>query len=336
MKKFIITIIILFSILFSQETSYGDAFLNIGASSRSIGLGRAVVALPQNVGGYLVNPAATAFLSNNTFTGMYVNQFELAEYYTLGYSRPTKNGYQWGIYGLSLSVNDIFERPDVQFITDLEARRDSIRALVARGFNTFNTRESALVINLSKNIESDFQFGRRLAVIPLKIPLGLNIKLLQKDLYNLIGTGIGIDIGGMVFVDLGEIYRFKWLDYFGLGLSFNNLITTRIYWNSDKIEDIPMQVIAGIGYFQTFDHLPIKYTLLWQKNSLYKSDSQYGVEITLFDIVSIRGGLNYEYLQGGVGLMIGEKMNNLSMAIDYSFSNHDLGNAHRIGGTIYF
>jgi hypothetical protein len=159
---------------------------------------------------------------------------------------------------------------------------------------------------------------------------------LQKDLYNLIGTGIGVDIGGMVFVDIGEISRFKWLDYFALGLSINNLITTRIYWNSDKIEDIPMQVIAGIGYFQTFDHLPIKYTLLWQQNSLYKSDSQYGVEMTLFDIVSVRGGLNYEYLQGGIGLMIGEKMNSLSISIDYSFSNHDLGNAHRIGGTIYF
>ena len=226
---------IFISTLFSQKTSYGDAFLNIGASSRSVGLGRSVVALPQNVGGYLVNPAATAFLTNNTFTGMYVNQFELAEYYTLGYSSPTKNGYQWGIYGLNLSVNDIFERPDVQLITDLEARRDSIRVLVARGFNTFNTRESALVINLSKNIESDFQFGRHLAVIPLKIPLGLNIKLLQKDLYNLLGTGIGVDIGGMVFVDIGEISRFKWLDYFALGLSINNLITTRIYWNSDNI-----------------------------------------------------------------------------------------------------
>ncbi len=59
---------ILFSILFSQNTSYGDAFLNIGVYSCSVGLGRSVVALPQNTGGYLVNPAATAFISNTTFS----------------------------------------------------------------------------------------------------------------------------------------------------------------------------------------------------------------------------------------------------------------------------
>ena len=88
---------IIFSILWSQETSYGDAFLNIGASSSSVGLERFAVALPQNIDGYLVNPKATTFLVNNTFAGMYVNQFELTKYYKVGFSHPTKNGYQWGI-----------------------------------------------------------------------------------------------------------------------------------------------------------------------------------------------------------------------------------------------
>ena len=206
MKKFIIAFIIIFSILSSQETSYGDAFLNIGASSRSVGLGRSVVALPQNVGGYLINPAATAFLSNNTFTGMYVNQFGLAEYYTLGFSHPTKNDYHWGIHGLNLSVNDIFERPMIQLIT-------------------------------------------------------------------------------------------------------------------------------GVGYSQIFDHIPEKYTLLLQKNSLYKNETQYGAELTLFNLINVRGGFNYGYLQGGVGLTIGNTK--YTFDLDYSFSNHDLGNAHGIGGTIY-
>ncbi len=131
---------------------------------------------------------------------MYVNQFDLAEFYTLGYSHPTKNGYQWGVYGLNLYVNDIFERPDVQLITDLEARRDSIRALVARVFNTFNTRESALIINLSKNIEYNLDLGWIFADIPLKIPFGINVKLLQKDLYQVEGSGIGVDLGGMALV----------------------------------------------------------------------------------------------------------------------------------------
>jgi len=47
----------------------------------------------------------------------------------------------------------------------------------------------------------------------------------------------------------------------------------------------------------------------------------------------VRGGFNYGYLQGGIGLTF--RIMNYSFALDYSFSNHDLGNAHRIGGTIY-
>ncbi|MBU0529159.1 hypothetical protein KKF86_05310 [bacterium] len=333
MKKFITAFMIVLSVLLSQETSYGDAFLNIGASSRSVGLGRSVVALPQNVGGYLINPAATAFLSNNTFTGMYVNQFELAEYYTLGFSHPTKNGYQWGIHGLNLSVNDIFERPEVKNITDLESRRDSIRALVARGFNSFNTRESALIINLSKSVEYNLDLGWRFAEIPLKIPIGINVKLLQKDLYKVDGTGIGIDIGGMVLLDLKQIFLYDWLNELAFGMSLNNIVNTRMYWSSGKRDDIPMQLITGIGYSQTFNHLPIKYKLLLQKNSLYSNETQYGAELTLFDVVNVRGGLNYGYLQGGIGLTFGNL--NYSIDLDYSFSNHDLGNVHRIGGTIY-
>ena len=333
MKKYLTVLVLFFSALLSQETSYGDAFLNIGASSRSVALGRSVVALPQNVGGYLVNPSATAFLPNNTITGMYVNQFELSEYYTFGFSHPTKNGYQWGIYGLNSSVNDIFERPELKSITDLESRRDSIRVLVAQGFTSFNTRESALIINLSKNVEYNFDFGWRFAEIPLKIPIGINIKLLQKDLYQVEGTGIGVDIGGMVLLDLEQLFLYDWLDEFVLGMSLNNIVNTRIYWSSGERDDIPMQLITGIGYSQTFDNFPIKYTLLLQKNSLYTDETQYGAELTLFDIINVRGGFNYGYLQGGIGLTFGNL--NYSFGIDYSFSNHDLGNAHRIGGTIY-
>ncbi len=87
-----------------------------------------------------------------------------------------------------------------------------------------------------------------------------------------------------------------------------------------------------IGYIQVFDHLPIKYTLLLQKNSLYTDEIQYGAELTIFDVINVRGGYNYGFLQGGIGFTFGNM--NYSIGLDYSFSNHDLGNAHRIGGTI--
>lgn len=216
----------------------------------------------------------------------------------------------------------------------MEARHDSIRALVARGFNTFNTRESALIINLSKNIEYNLDLGWIFTEIPLKIPFGINVKLLEKDLYQVEGSGIGVDIGGMILFDLKQVFIIDWLDEFAFGLLLNNIFNTRIYWRSENRDNIPMQLVAGIGYFQTFDHLPIKFTLLWQKNSLYKGDYQYGSELTLFDVINARGGFNYGYLQGGIGLTFYNLQ--FPFGIDYSFSNHDLDNAHRIGGWISF
>lgn len=334
MKRLLINIFLLSSIIFGQNTGYSDAFMNIGASSRSVGLGQSVVALPMNIGGYIVNPSATAFITQNTFNGMYVNQFELAEYITVGFTHPTKRGFQLGIYGTNLAVDNIFERPDVKNIIDLESRRDTIRALVARGFTSFNTRESALYFNFAKSIETTIDPGWRFAEIPLKIPIGLNIKLIQKDLYQTQGQGIGVDFGGMVLLDIENVFLFDWLDEIAIGLSLNNIVNTTIYWNSGQKDYIPMQLVGGIGYFQTFDNLPIKYNLLWQQNSIYRGESQLGAELILFDLINVRGGYNYGYLQGGIGLKFGNL--NYSIGIDYSFSDHDLGNAHRIGGWVSF
>lgn len=329
-----IQLMLLTYIINAQNTGYSDAFINIGASSRSIGLGQTVVALPKNIGGYVINPSATAMIEKNTINGMYVNQFEMAEYYTIGISHPTKADYKLGIFGINLSVDNIFERPDVSTIMDLEARRDTIRKLVEQGFTSFNTRESALFFNISKKFNKTINTGKNLSDIPLRIPIGLNIKLIHKDLYQAKGNGLGVDFGGMVILDIEDILPSNFFDEIVFGLSVTNIAKTTIYWTTDEKDNIPMQLIGGIGYLHKLDNLPIKYNLLWQKNSLYKDESQFGAEMTTFDLVNVRGGYNYGYLQGGIGLKFGSAK--YSIGLDYSFTDHDLGNAHRIGGWVGF
>ena len=70
------------------------------------------------------------------------------------------------------------------------------------------------------------------------------------------------------------------------------------------------------------------------EKSLYHDGSQFGMEIIIFDPVNIRGGYNYGYMQSGLGLQFGKMK--YSLGIDYSFSDHDIGNAHRIGGCVSF
>jgi len=320
--------IILFSLVFGQNTGYSDAFINIGTSSRSIAVGQSVVALPKNIGGHTVNPSATAGIGKSTVSGLYINQFEMAEYFSFGMSTLIKDGYQLGVHGVNLSIDNVFERPDINNISNLETRRDSIRKLISKGLKSFSTRESALFFNISRQITI------KKSRVFSTIPIGLNIKLIQKDLYESKGRGIGLDFGGMLKMELRNIEKFDWLDRLIIGASLNNIINTTIYWDSGDKDKIPMQLIGGIAYLHQLRKLPIRYTLLWQRNTLYTDDSQYGAEITLFDIISLRGGHNYGYLQGGLGLNI--KYKKYVFGIDYSFSDHDLGNAHRIGGWISF
>lgn len=322
------------NLVICQDTGYSDSFINIGASSRSIGLAQAVVALPANIGGYSVNAASTANVDKNMINGLYINQFDMAEYYSFGINYPTASKYKIGIYGLNFVVDNIFERPDINDITSLEARRDSIRTLVAQGYNSFNTRESAIFFNISRDYEKSFSRKQSNKTMLITIPIGLNIKLIQKDLYQTKGKGIGLDFGGMVIMDFNQFLKGDWLNQITFGFALTNIFNTTIYWDSDEKDSIPMQLIGGVGYAHEFNKLPIQYNLLWQKNSLYLEENQYGVEVIAFDIVSIRGGYYAEYLQGGLGLKV--RINEYIVGVDYSFSDHDLGNAHRIGGWLSF
>ncbi|NOZ03251.1 MAG: hypothetical protein GXO92_01390 [FCB group bacterium] len=316
------------------QNSYADAFLNLGTSPRSIALGRAVVALPQHTGGYLVNPAATGFTPSPTLSGMFINQFGLADYVSMGVSIPKNKYYQWGVNTVLLYVDNIPERPDLRNVTDLAVRRDSIRALVRQGFRSFKDIEAAVTFNISKNITKTIDPGWQFAPFPVKIPFGMNVKILRKNLHAIQGIGLGIDIGTMIMVNLEQVSTFDWLGDLVAGVSLNNIAGTRIYWNTNKEDLIPMQLITGISYKQSFDRWPVKIAIFEQQNSLYPREIQFGLEGELFDKISIRGGLTGDYIQCGLGLVFQRKGKTVSL--DYSFSNHDLGKAHRIGGWVGF
>jgi hypothetical protein len=334
MKNFFILISLIFSLLFSQNTGYSDSFIDIGTSSRSLGLGQAVVALPANIGGFSINASSTANINQNMFNALYINQFDMAEYYSLGINYPLKNDIKIGFYGLNFFVNNIFKRPDIYNISNIVVRRDSIRALYEQGYSSFRTRETAIFFNISKNYNKVLINKLNNRKFLLNIPIGINIKLIQKDLYDVKGRGIGIDIGGMVNIDFGNLMGVKWIDKMALGIALNNIVNTAIYWDSDRKDYIPMQLVVGVGYIHKIKRMPIKYNLLWQKNSLYINENQFGAELIAFDVISLRVGYSLSYLQGGLGLKFNIK--NYSIGLDYSFSDHDLGDAHRIGGWVSF
>lgn len=318
----------------TAQSNYADAFLEIGTSPRTIALGQATVALPFHPAGYLSNPASSGFVRKLHINGLYINQFGLADFTALGFTIPTGKKYQWGIQAVSLFIGNIPEHPDLMGIQNLEARRDSIRALTASGFSYFSDRETAVNFNVSRNFTSLIDLGWQTTEFPIKIPVGLNVRLIHKSLYNLTGVGVGFDLGTMFIIELKNIFFYEALGELVVGTSLTNIADTRLFWNSKKEDAVPMQWLSGIRYTQKFGKLPMNLAFYYQKNNQYEDERRYGIECAIFDVVHLRIGRNEGTYQSGIGITFNRY--GKTMSIGYSFSDHELGNAHRLGGWVSF
>ncbi len=325
MRKIPLTLLLL-SYLSAQH--YAESFLEIGAYPRSIGLGQAVVALVANSSGYLQNPAATGFNQGTEFNLMYVNQFGLADFSALTSNYNWREKWQAGINLVNLSIAGIPERPDLRQIIDLETRRDSIRTLVSQGFSTFKDRETGLTLNLVRNIDYIIDLGWYVSPAHVRQPVGLNIKLLQKQLYDMTGYGIGIDLGTMFEIETDELTGYSWIGDLTLGLAVTDAVGTLIYWTSGKNDRIDPELLMGLGYRQPLSPRLGDITFLVQQGN-ETSRSNWGIEFAMFRLVNIRLGKFYGEIQGGIGIAF--PIYGVNSTIDYSFTAHDLGDCHRIG-----
>ena len=330
MKKISILLLLINFIFCTGK--YGDAFLNLGASARDVGVGQAVVSDLSNASGYNVCPAAIAGLDKKTFYLLLINQYGLAEYFSGGAVLPLKRNYFVGVNTTGLIVDNILIRPDLSSIGSLETRRDSIRSLMESGFESFDDTEFAATITFAKMNKSNFRMG--MDIIPYQLPVGFNIRLIRKKLYELEASGIGFDVGGILSFELSELFSNKWLGRFSIGTSFNHVFNTHLFWNSDRRDIIPMQMVRGMTYDQPLDKIHSQLSIMGQQNNLYPDEVQYGLELITLNRLFIRIGNRSGTNQGGLGILA--NVHKMLIRIDYSFANHDLGNAHRLGFQLEF
>jgi hypothetical protein len=331
--KSILKIFLFISVLFGTG-KYGDAFLNLGTSARNIALGQALVADLQNPSGFNVSPAAVGGIMTKNVYGLFINQFGLAEYGSFGITIPLNKKLTLGINASGLLIDNIPERPDLRFLTDLEARRDSIRTLVLKGFDTFQDREFAATFTIAKMNHFIVNPGWQFATFPVRLPLGINIRILHKELHKIQATGIGVDFGMALSIDLKDVTRYPWLGTLSLGSSLNHILGTRLFWSSDKDELIPMQLITGLKMEQPVQGLRSTLAGYFQLNNQFPDEVQYGFEWTTSQRFAVRMGYQNDSIQGGLGIQF--PLRGVPIRIDYSFSGHQLGKAHRIGGEFSF
>jgi len=316
------------------QSATADAFLELGSSPRSLALGQSTVALDGYPSGIFTNPASSGFSQGRSVNLMGVEVFGMADYLTLGGSCPTSSKVRWTIQSAWLSVSGIPRHPDLRTISGLEARRDSIRQWVKQGFSTFGDLETALILNGSSNTAPLIDLGWQIAPFTIKIPYGMNIRVLNKRLGTLKGTGIGIDLGAMIILPLYDIFLWEKFGQITFGASWQNIFGTRFFWNSKKVDLIPSRIIRGFSYEQNFWSSRLTTRILVQSSSQFPTALQWGAEVEIAHRLFLRMGRNQAELQGGLGLSCPFRRQNLDL--DYSFSVYDLGPVHRLGLRLNF
>lgn len=325
----LITLLTVFLSFLIGQQGFADAFQSLGTSGRMAGLGQAVVADFGYDASYIINPAASGSLSGSNAYALYINQFGMAEYGAAGFSKTTPSAWRWGIHGIGLFIDNILERPDLRSITDLETRRDSIRTLVTQGFASFSDLESSLTFNIARELKYNLDLGWQMEIIPLRIPVGMNIHLIQKNLHDIQGSGIGVDVGTVFITDLNKIFFFRWMGEFAFGITGKHLFGSRIFWNTKRQDLIPMHVIWGWSYRQPLSRIDSELRVYQQKNSLYPNEINMGIEAILKSRVILQGGYRAEYFQGNIEINVAGLL--FPGKIGYGFSNHELGMVHRFG-----
>jgi hypothetical protein len=328
----LLTLLISAQMVVMAQSSYADSFLRIGTSSRTISLGQAVVAMHGHPQSYLYNPAGSALSENSIFSVLAVNQFSLADYYSFSVTRPFSEKLVLGFHGVGLLIDHILERPDIHGISDIETRRDTIRALVSEGFSSFSNRETAWTLTIAKLFQYNIDLGWQTNQIPLRCPVGVNVRYIQKSLHELNGRGIGIDVGGIIQVPLGEVLSVSNIGLLTVGGSMTNIIGTKIFWSSQKEDLIPMNFIWGASYQQDLIFAPVTAEIFYQKDQRLEKENQYGLELAILKKIYLRCGKDDVGQHGGIGFEFIMFRKNIDLG--YSFLSHDLGKAHRFDFTI--
>ncbi|NIT61064.1 MAG: hypothetical protein GWN00_34135 [Aliifodinibius sp.] len=334
----IITIVLLVStIATGQDTKYAGAFLDLGIGARGMALGGAYVSVANDGSAFYWNPAGAATLLRAEVSGMYASLFKsLATHFYIGFTRPLHGAGAVSINWIRLSVSDIprydsklLDNPNSTYASRVADGPDF--ALTNEPFGFSNNNNDALFITLSKQNKIDIDFGWQYFVMPITIPIGLNVKLIRQTLFDKEGSGIGFDFGSMLKFGLDDLLNDSHLGKVSVGFAVKDIFETEITWDTDSrhSDRITRTWHFGSSYLQPLPKLSSQLLFAYSlQKSQPNSPHNFGLEYLYYDRLAIRFGLTESKFTAGVGIKLS------LFRFDYAFRSHELGGSHRINTSI--
>ena len=337
----------------SKATKLAGEFLQTGIGAKAMGMGSAYVSVADDASATYWNPAGLVGQQRRQLLLQHSRRFgDLVNYNAGIFSRPlsTEEGKEsaGGISLIWLRVSDIaftshLNEPGVDFIDD-------------DGDGYWDPGEKRIWDPSRVRWESDnevagwLSYGRRVSP---SIVLGINGKVIWKEIGDISGTGFGLDFSLM------QIIRENWR----WGLNLQDATTTPLYWSGwyDTVDSTGVPERRQVSTKETiYPTLKVgtSYTIIspsiagqillaldidFKFEGLDSSEADFALGGTLSgdvmlgarykykEILHVSAGMNRQQPTGGIGVTIG------SVDFDYAFWPHEsLDSTHRISLTVSF
>lgn len=321
MRRFVLSFIFLFSSL-SYAGNNAVAALELGVGARALGMGGAYVALSDDVYGHYWNPSGLAFVNTYQAGSMHAQLFNsFAQQNYLSVAVPLFGGVTIGGSWLRVSVDDIkrYQAPDDDRLPGDQLKFPST--------GTFSDANDIFVLSFAKYQRVILDLGWQYFEFPIDIGYGANIKMINEALDNKTGSGIGLDLGFILKLELRHIFDDKNFGDLIWGVSGQDIAETTITWDtaSKRKDKVERNFKYGLAYKQPLDFIDSQFTLSFDLNSRYAGSTHFGTEFLYNSLLAVRVGLNDGDFTTGAGVYV------WNFKVDYALQTHEaLGKLHRV------
>jgi hypothetical protein len=313
-----------------QAARYAGEFLEIGVGARGVAMGGAMTGHADDAMSFYWNPAGMGYVSGVQAAAMYADLYNgLANYSVAGLTLPV-SGAVFSVNYVRLGVSGIGKYPDLSLAGNRIVNGDTLSIqeyLLATGGasrGTFSDNESAVFLTFAKLNKFTMDFGWSYFQIPIEIPLGVNVKIINQSLGSSKGSGIGVDAGGQIRLPLSDILWDKWKAQLAWGFNMQDVTRTAIDWGEKNKDAIPTNFRSGVAFIQKMPGRSSKLILSYDSEHRWEYTNHLGAEYQFEKVLALRGGYWGKEWTAGAGLSVWRA------TVDYAYLSRELGTTHRV------
>ncbi len=321
--NFIYILLLFYSFTFAGK--YAGSFLELGIGAKALGMGNAHVALSNDAYGFYWNPSGLAFLNGFQAASMRADLFNSLEQQNfISAAMPVFGGVTIALSWVRLSVDDIPRYRDVT--RSASERYDGNDPLIDGPIGNFSSSDDAFILSFAKYQRVMVDLGWQYFEFPIDFGYGVNFKMINESIDNNSGSGIGIDLGMMLKIELSNVFNDENYGDLMFGINAQDIAETKITWDtaSKRKDTIDRNFKFGFAYIQPLEFINTQFTFAFDIDSRYGGQNHIGSEFLYDSLIALRIGSNISSFTTGAGLYIWK------FRLDYAYQGHVLGNSHRV------